>query len=264
MKYLPTDYQQRNYREPFVGAGALFFSVKPHKAFISDANEHLINCYRHIKENPKLISVYLRKYLINTSKDYYYKTRDIYNESKDSVAQAARFIYLNRTCFNGIFRVNTKGKFNVPYGWKEPPPLPSFKQLEEASNTLMVTKIKALPFEEALKSVSKNDFIYLDPPYPPLNGTSFFTHYTSNRFFANDQIRLANLVKELDKEGCKILMTNADTREIRKLYKNFNTSKLSIIRWVTSKAKKHRVSELVITNYDKFQTRGKGNFYVSQ
>ena len=251
-KYLPVDYANRRYCEPFLGAGSLFFSLKPQNAFISDLNEHLINCYQHIRDNPKLISTYLQRHSKNTSEDYYYGLRDLYNKSADSIAQAARFIYLNRTCFNGIFRVNLKGEFNVPYGWKEPPPIPTFGQLLETSKSLEKTRIEAISFDLALAQINKKDFIYLDPPYPPLNGTSFFTHYTSDRFLKEDQKRLAQLVKELDKVGCKILMSNADTKYIRELYKKFNISNLSVRRWVTSKAVKHQVSELVITNYDAF------------
>ena len=184
------------------------------------------------------------------SKDYYYQVRDEYNSSGFSPKQAARFIYLNRTCFNGIFRVNKNGGFNVPYGWKEPPALPTKQHLYLASEILKNSRIEALDYKLALKDLTSKDFFYLDPPYPPLNGTSFFTHYTADRFRENDQIELASIVDELDRKGALFLLSNADTNLIRNLYKKYNISELSVVRWITSKSIKHKVSELVIANYD--------------
>ena len=250
--YLPDDVKNRFYREPFLGAGSFFFIIQPNEALISDANEHLISCYRNLASHPELINKYLRHHKKNTNEKYYYKIRDQYNNSKESIAQAARFIYLNRTSFNGIFRVNQKGKFNVPYGWKEPPAIPPRERIIKASNILKKATIKTLQFENALDSISKNDFIYFDPPYPPINGTSFFTHYTKERFNEKDQRKLADIMIEIDKVGCKFMISNADTELIRNIYKKFNIVELSVIRWVTSKSVKHRVSELVITNYDNF------------
>jgi DNA adenine methylase len=252
LNYLPDDVYSRIYREPFVGAGSLFFTLQPEKAYLSDANEHLIKCYQYVRDNPELINTYIRRHASKTDKDYYYKIRDLYNYSSYSVAQAARFIYLNKTCFNGIFRVNRNGEFNVPYGWKEPPALPSLTLLINASQALKHAKLTVKPFEKAIKTVTSNDFIYLDPPYPPLNGTSYFTHYTSERFGEHDQYRLADLVYQLDSSKCKFMMTNADTTLIRKLYERFKIFDLSVTRYITCKSERHQVSELVVTNYDSF------------
>ena len=250
IKYLPKDISSRYYIEPFIGAGSLFFYLKPISAFISDANSHLINFYKQIRDFPEEVFNLLYEHAKNNGKEYYYQIREEYNLSGFTIEQAARFIYLNRTCFNGIFRVNKKGFFNVPYGKKEPPALPTKQNLYLASKILEKSKIEALDYKLALKEARKNNFIYLDPPYPPLNGTSFFTHYTSDRFCENDQITLASMVDEIDRKGALFLLSNADTHLIRNLYKKYNVYELSVVRWITSKSVKHKVSELVITNYD--------------
>ena len=248
-KFVPKDLYSRVYREPFLGSGSLFLALLPNKAVLSDANEHLIDCYRFVRERPELVADYLRQHGTKSCEKYYYEVRAVYNHSKFSAAQAARFIYLNRTCFNGIFRVNRKGKFNVPYGRKEPPILPDRKWLRLASEALKKAILDALPFEEALSPASADDFIYLDPPYPPLNGTSNFTHYTKDRFSETDQERLAETVYDLDARGCLIMMSNADLDLIWRLYKRFKISPLPVTRYITCKSKKHQVRELIITNY---------------
>ncbi len=167
----------------------------------------------------------------------------------DSTAQAARFIYLNKTCFNGIFRVNTSGEFNVPYGWKEPPALPGRRELKSASAALQTAVLSIETFEGSLQKAMKGDFIYLDPPYPPLNGTAYFTHYTMDRFSTRDQERLASCFRALDKLGCAIVVSNADTPSIRKLYKGYEWKSLPVIRVLTCK-QRFSVRELLITNFD--------------
>lgn len=195
---------------------------------------------------------YLREHSANDNKRYYYKIRDTYNRRGPSAAQAARFIYLNRTCFNGIFRVNLKGEFNVPYGrYKgKRTTFPSRDKLLLASEALNGAKIAVRTFQESIRLVRPNAFVYLDPPYPPLNGTSFFAHYTPDRFNYDLQIELSECVADLDARGCQFMMTNADTRAIRRLYRGFNIRKLSVVRYISCKSKKHKVNELIIANYD--------------
>ncbi len=248
-QYLPEDISEKIYHEPFVGAGSLFFKLKPKQAIISDANEHLVEFYRHVRDYPELLYKHIMEHKVRSCEKYYYYIRDEYNESEYSSEQAARFIYLNKTCFNGIFRVNKAGKFNVPYGWKEPPSLPSFDQLIWASKILNRADIWAQPYEVSLENLGSSDFVYLDPPYPPLNGTSYFTHYTKERFNETDQIQLARKVRQLDEANCLFMMTNADTPFIRTTYIDYYIYSLSVVRWITCKSKRHRVSELVITNY---------------
>jgi DNA adenine methylase len=255
LRALPDDIGKRKYHEVFVGAGSLFLAVRPAIAVLSDANAHLIASYEHIRASPDLVAKYLSMHGRRNTEDYYYEVREIYNKSDFSAAQAARFIYLNKACFNGIFRVNVKGDFNVPYGHKEPPLLPTHKELRVISKLLTKTTLFARPFEESLETIKKTDFVYLDPPYPPLNGTSYFTHYTSERFGERDQRTLADHVAKISARGAKIMMSNADTPLIREIYQEFFFIEVNVTRYVTCKSTKHRAAELIITNYPVGTTR---------
>jgi DNA adenine methylase len=249
LDFLPHEWQKLRYLEPFLGAGSLFFSLRPQRAVLADSNDHLISCYEHVRDAPQLVGAYLREHVKKDSKSHYRDTRDLYNRSGPSAAQAARFIYLNATCFNGIFRVNLKGEFNVPYGDKDNPILPSAEGLASISALLKKATLQSAGYGEVLAAAGDSDLAYLDPPYPPLNGTSYFTHYTSDRFSKADQVALAKAVRVLDRKGVLVMMTNAATREIRDLYKSFYQYPLSVTRWVSCKAKPYKVRELVITNY---------------
>jgi DNA adenine methylase len=176
--------------------------------------------------------------------------------SKHSIAQAARFIYLNQACFNGVFRVNKKGEYNVPFGKKDHLALPSAEQLQRVADRLATATVRCAPYEEILEKVGESDFVYLDPPYPPLNGTAYFTHYTKDRFGVKDQEDLAELTINATKRKCKIMMTNADTPVIRKLYEELNMRPLPVTRFVTCKKEKYKVSELIITNYEMPDSNG--------
>ena len=249
LRLLPKDASTRRYHEPFVGAGSMFFSLQPSAAFLSDANEHLIGCYEHVRSDWRLVAQYLTRHAAQTSKKHYYKVREAYNRSGYTAAQAARFIYLNKTCFNGIFRVNRRDEFNVPYGWKKPPALPDADDLRNASRALKGATLRSVSFERAVRDVAPGDFCYLDPPYPPLNGTACFTHYTRSRFNGVDQEWISVAVRDLHRNGCLFMMTNADTSKIRRLYKGFQISSVPVTRFVTCKAKRYQVKELVIRNY---------------
>ncbi len=228
----------------------MFFALNPTTAFISDANEHLIMCYQNVRDDPGLVSDYLCEHKRKDSEKYYYKMRELYNRKQSySAAQAARFIYLNKTCYNGIFRVNQKGLFNVPHGRYEAASLPSRKHLRQVSELLQGKKISVASFKYALKGAQKGDFIYLDPPYPPLNGTSCFNHYTRDKFTEKDQEELAATVKRLDKAGCLLMVSNGNSEKILELYNSFNVHTLQVRRFITCKKIRHKVNELVITNY---------------
>jgi DNA adenine methylase len=217
---------------------------------LSDLNNHIIDCHIHVRDNPELLARYLQSHTRKNSPDYYYHIRRAYNKGRSSVAQAARFIYLNHTCFNGIFRVNLRGEFNVPYGHRNAPNFPSRNALIKASQTLSITKLTVAHFGDAIARPDTNDFYYLDPPYPPLNGTSFFTHYTPARFDEADQRQLADAVHLIDASGALFMMTNADVGLIHRLYREYNILRFSVPRWISCKHKKHRVHELLITNYE--------------
>ena len=258
-EFVPADYMKRTYREPFLGAASLFLSLQPRKAVLSDLNRQLIDCYFAIRDQVTPVARMLRELARADNEGTYYEVRDQYVQSSTSGAQAARFIYLNRTCFNGIFRVNRAGQFNVPYGHRTNPIFPTAAQLRRVSSALNNASLQATDYQEALKGARNGDFVYLDPPYPPLNGTSFFAHYTPERFSRDDQEMLAELVQELDRRGCLVLMTNADTPHIRSLYRDFNAKKLPVTRYVTCKSTKHQVGELVVTNYDISRSLGTGS-----
>ncbi len=250
-EYVPSDLSDRLYREPFFGAGSLFFFIRPRRAVLSDLNSDLIHAYRFVREKPELVARYLSSHARNDSQNYYYDIREEYNYSAHfTAAQSARFLYLNRTCFNGIYRVNLDGDFNVPYGKKENPVFPDGAHVRAASTALRKAKLREGTFEVNLRGTSAGDFIYLDPPYPPLNGTSFFAHYTQDRFPVEEQERLADLVRKLDKTGALVLMSNADLPLIRRLYRGFNRMNLRVPRYVKTGKKKHAVDELIITNYE--------------
>lgn len=247
--FVPEDYLNRTYIEPFLGGGSMFFALCPPKAILSDMNYHLIHCYEALRDHPGRVYSFLETFIVQDSEEFFYKIREEYNRSRFTLKQAARFIYLNRTCFNGIFRVNKENKFNVPYGKKENPVFPTLEELKAISKSLENARLRKCSYEKALRTAQKGDFIYLDPPYPPLNGTSCFTHYTKERFYDQDQVKLSQTAGLLTESGCFVMISNADTPVIRKLYKRWNINKLHVTRWITCKAKKHKVSELVITNY---------------
>ncbi len=249
VRFIPGDISQHRYFEPFLGAGSLFLALQHPNAYLSDLNGHLIDCYKMIRDDPGAVHKELKVHASNDSEEYYYKIRDLYNRSRRGKARAGRFIYLNRTGFNGVFRVNRQGAYNVPYGNKASPRFPTEKELVDVARSLMSAELSTADYTTALKRAKAGDFVYLDPPYPPLNGTSFFTHYTSDRFGTSDQASVADCVRELDRKGCRVMVSNADTRAIRTLYKGFKITSLSVVRFVSSSAMKHRVGELIITNY---------------
>lgn len=252
LKHLPPEDKINRYFEPFLGAGSLFFATDYNKCFLSDINKDLMNCYRSIKTDPNLIAKSLERHNINFQKDeqYYYKVRKRFNENLEekSLKQAARFIFLIHISFNGIYRVNLKGQYNVPIG-KRKPALPTQKYLNEISKKLKSHHLATRSFGSIINMTMENDFIYLDTPYPPLNGTSFFQHYTKGKFPQKDQEKVANFASKLHLKGCFVMISNANTIMIRELYKNWNLHELQTTRYISCKSKRLKINELVITNY---------------
>lgn len=249
LRYCPLDARERRYYEPFLGGASLFLALNPKAAFLSDANSQLINAYRQICKHPVKVAKLFQQMSEKDSTKFYYSTRTLYNGARSSVLQTARFLYLNRTCFNGIFRVNKINKFNVPYGHKAKPWFPNSAELRAFAGAFRYARIFVEDYQQALTRPRSGDFVYLDPPYPPLNGTSNFAHYTMDRFGVQNQHDLADQVKELDQRGCLVMVTNADTKLIRKLYRGLNLHTIEVTRYVTCKAIRHQVRELVISNY---------------
>ena len=245
---LPALGQNCTYYEPFMGAAAVFLAYMPAKAVLSDLNPNLTAAFNCVRDDAKAVAAKLRALCSSDSESAYYRVRSVFNEGGDDIIQAARFIYLNQTCFNGIFRVNQQGKFNVPYGFKSNPKIPSKDELQVVSERLKTARILMSDYKHAVVNASKGDVIYLDPPYPPLNGTSYFTHYTKERFAEQDQTDVASLANNLKRKGCHVIVTNADTPLIRELYHGWIFSEIERPRWITCSRHKHRVVELVIAS----------------
>jgi len=237
------------YWEPFAGACSVFFRLLPERSVLADLNADLIWCYKAVRERPELVSRYLRELASQTTEKDYYAVRAKYNTASCTFSKAAMFVYLNKTCFNGIWRVNRKGEFNVPYGRKDRPALPSREELEDASRALRSTEIQEADFREVVAKASPGDFVYFDPPYPPLNGTSYFTHYTAGRFAEGEHKDVAKAARSLAEMGCDVMVTNADLPEIRKLYRGLDLYAHAVRRSVHSGGKRHRASELIALSF---------------
>ena len=250
LKHFPSENIIGTYYEPFLGAGSAFLAYKPKQAVLSDLNQALIRTFEAIKLKPALVFHHLESFSEKDCGAYFYKIREEYNLASHSYKQAARFIYLNKACFNGIFRVNTSGKFNVPYGNKKTLAIPSLNHLKDISSRLQHATLLAEDYRLVTETARKGDLVYLDPPYPPLNGSSYFTHYTKERFSLDAQSDVARLASLLSKKGCFVIITNADTPSVRKLYRGWRKISIERTRWITSSKTKHKVKELIITNYN--------------
>ena len=212
------------YYEPFVGAGAVFFELQPQRAVINDRNEQLILTYKVIKENAEDLVALLKEHRKKNSKEYFYEIRNMdrdpakFNALTDA-EKAARLIFLNKTCFNGLYRVNSRGFFNVPYGKYKNPAICEDVVLRQISGYLNSNEIDILngDFESAVSTADKNSFVYFDPPYHSPDKTNF-TGYQANGFDDNEQERLCNVMIKLTKLGVKCLLSNSDTEYIRGLY----------------------------------------------
>jgi len=246
-------HKYNNYFEPFLGGGAIFLQLRPEAAILSDNNEELINGYQVIKSNIRDLVKILKKYKAKHSKEFYYKIRGQDVKTLDRVERAGRMIYLNKTCFNGLYRVNSKGQFNVPMGQYKNPNILGEKNLLKMHSLLNKPTIKIMvaDFEDIEDACGKNDFIYLDPPYHPLSKTANFTAYTKKTFGEEEQKRLAAFFRRLSEKGCKVLLSNSGTEFIRNLYKKFYIHEnIMVPRYINSDATKRKpISEIAITNY---------------
>lgn len=255
--HIPSKFER--YFEPFLGGGAVFFSFvskeRKTKWFISDLNSDLILSYVTIRDKVKELVLSLENHAENYCKNqstYYYKVREA--NPKNEIDKVSRLIFLNKTCFNGLYRVNSKGKFNVPVGRYVNPNIVNKENLFEVSKVLQSKdiSIKCQDFEDALKGVGHGDFVYLDPPYQPVSTTASFTSYTDSDFDFSDQERLYAKFKALDKKGVKVLLSNSKSDEIIKLFKEFSDGIIEInanrfINSVSQKRTGH--TELLIKNY---------------
>ena len=261
------------YAEIFVGGGAVLFDIlskyKLDEVYISDKNLELINTYKSIRDNVDILIKSLKgmeeQYIPldnKNRKDYYYKKREEYNSLKinsevNNIEKTILFIFLNKTCFNGLYRVNKKGKFNVPMGAYKKPKICDEENLKNVSLTLRNVKIVYADYRESEKFIDDKTFVYIDPPYRPLNITSSFTSYTENDFNDKEQIELAEYINVLNKKGAKIVISNSDPKNndiddnfFDKLYKNYNINRVKATRMLNSNASlRGAINELLITNY---------------
>jgi DNA adenine methylase len=239
------------YFEPFLGGGALFFSRLPMNATISDANEELINCYIVIRDDVEALIEDLRTH--QNTEEHFYKTRALDLTSMTPLGRASRFIFLNKTCFNGLYRVNKKGLFNVPYGKYANPNFVDEKNLRAISAYLNEANVEIIcaDYKTVLEKAVAGDFVFCDPPFQPTSKTASFTNYVKEGFGPEDQAELAELVKELGRRGVKVMLSNSNTDAIRDLYQEFDVipvmAKRSISCKVSSRGKAH--NEVLITNY---------------
>ena len=248
--YFPTYF--KTYYEPFVGGGSVFFYLherQPAKAFLTDINAELITTYRCVRDDVEKLIDLLKEHQLQHSKDYYYRIRTTIESTE--LKKAARLIYLNKTCFNGLYRENSKGEFNVPMGRYKKPNICDLSNLRLASVALQSAEIEIRSFEKVLNHASNSeDFVYFDPPYYPVSTTSNFTSYSRYAFNENEQYRLRDVFVELAQRGVKVMLSNSDTSFIRNLYKNFNIHTILARRAINSNAKKRgKINELLVTSY---------------
>lgn len=242
---LPNSF--KTYREPFLGSGSLYFLLQPSKACLSDKSPELIDSFRAIKENAKAVLNNLSK--INNDKETYYHIRA--NRSSNRYKKAAEFLFLNKTCWNGLYRVNSSGEFNVPYGYVK------LKDLVDKENIALCaqllnnshTFLEVCDFEENLSKATKGDLVYLDPPYTTGHNNNGFISYNENIFSWEDQIRLATLANKLVEKGVYVIVSNANHDEILKLYPNFTRLVVERSSTISSKNKgRGKITEIVLSS----------------
>lgn len=244
------------YCEPFLGGGAVLFHLQPEKAIVNDTNEELINVYNVIKTQLNRLLAELRSY--ENTPEFFYNIRDLdRHPSKyirlSAVKRAARILYLNKTCFNGLYRVNSSGEFNVPFGKYKNPNIVNEEGLIAAHDYFNTADIQFLStdFAHCLHNLPQDTFVYLDPPYDPVSTTSNFTGYAKGGFDQGEQERLCFVCNNLNKQGIKFMLSNSATPFIRDLYSNFNITIVKAKRSVNSKGdKRGEVEEVVIRNYE--------------
>lgn len=263
----------KKYCEPFVGGGAVLFDVlqkcRPEKVLVNDVNEELINTYLQIKTDCNLLIEQLselqqdyKSQSLEKNKILFYEKRLRYNELKinrndaENLEKAALFIFLNKTCFNGLYRVNKRGEFNVPFNNAKNPLICDEENLRACSELLQNVQMKTGDYSDCKDFIDSETFVYLDPPYRPLTQTSAFTSYSENGFSDKEQIELGNFIKEISEIGANILASNSDPKNTNKednffdeLYSNFEIKRISASRMINSNAKKRgAISELLISN----------------
>ena len=241
---VPTSYGR--YIEPFFGGGALFFSLCPEKAIIADSNPELINLYRQVADNVESVIFYLKQYE-NTS-EIFYSVRSLDWEQLSKPEAAARTLFLNRTCYNGLYRVNKKGQFNVPYGKYKNPKICDTEALYAASSALKKAEIICGDYSLVLEHYAQpGDFIFLDPPYLPISEYSDFKRYTKEQFYEEDHVELAKEVIRLHEKGCHILLTNSNHPLVHQLYEQYKIEVIQTKRHISCHGDTRKGEDVIVT-----------------
>jgi DNA adenine methylase len=255
--YFPQE-PMRGYYEPFVGSGAVFFHLRGRGLFethyLSETNVELLNCYRVVRDRLEDLIKLLAEHKAHHSHDYYYairnRDRDPMWSHASTVERAARMIYLNKACYNGLWRVNQQGFFNVPIGRYKNPDIVNEDRLRSASRTLQGVELAVEDFEMVIRRAGRGDFVYFDPPYYPLSDTANFTSYSQDDFGQYEHRKLALVFEELDRRGVRVMLSNSDTPFVRDLYRNYRMETVTARRAINSaKAKRGPITEVVVLNY---------------
>ena len=236
------------YVEPFLGGGALFFDLGVPGGLVADSNPELINFYEAVRDDPDGLLSVLRHMVI--SKEEFYRWRAVEPESLDKSVRAARFLYLNKTCYNGLHRVNKRGQFNTPFGGRTDVRIVDSANLRRACAILRTAEMRCADFADVLASTRSGDFVYLDPPYLPLGGYSDFRRYTREFFGAEDHFRLARAFRALSDRGVALLLSNSAHPTIEALYSGFHMVRVKASRYINCRAEgRGHIAELLIANY---------------
>lgn len=254
-KILPKGILNCTYYEPFIGGGALFFELQPKRATINDYNEELINVYKVIRDHPNELIEDLKKH--KNTPEYFYEIRALDRQplfyNLNDIERASRIIYLNKTCYNGLYRVNSAGEFNSPFGRYKNPNIINEPVIRAVSKYLNSANIKIFnkDYQEILKDIPENSFVYLDPPYHPISKSSNFTGYIQGGWNEKDQIRLRNVCDDLTKRGIRFLLSNSASDFIREIYSDYNINIVQASRAINSdSSKRGQINEFLINNYE--------------
>jgi DNA adenine methylase len=244
--YFPHQYGR--YFEPFLGSAAVFFRLAPTAATLSDVVDEVVTTYVVVRDDVEGLIVNLGRHV--NEREHFARVRALDPHRLPAVEGGARFIYLNRTCYNGLFRVNQRGQFNVPFGYYKNPAICDPWRLRRASEALRDVQILCADFEEAVEPAKAGDFVYLDPPYSPLSQTANFTAYSKYGFGNASQERLASVFRRLDRRGCLLMLSNSDTELVRALYDPYRMIRVKARRAINSRGdRRGPVDELLILNY---------------
>lgn len=260
VKFFPSAAQFGSYYEPFLGSAAIYFAISPRNGRLNDQNKTLIDTYIVIRDSVEVLISELNKLQreyysctnIDLKKQYYLDRRSEFNKLSipKSIRKSALFIFLNKTGFNGMYRENNSGQYNIPFGKHDHPLICDAVNLRIVSNDLSCIDLTSTSYEEAIKDVKPRDLVYLDPPYYPLNPTSNFTEYQAGGFSVDDQKKLREVFAQLDSSGCYVVMSNSFCEEINKLYDGYNISRIQVARAINSKSNKRgKIDEAIITNF---------------